>query len=120
MITEALIATINPIVPAYSLNADMSEKLPLCVVGERHTPQYTKSGIIGYEGSGMLSVITRKHALTQALTYQVVNAFNALTGQTISGTTFKMFRTGEINIDYDPDDKAYYSELQFTFKTKNL
>lgn len=120
MIIEALIATINPIVPSYSLNADASEQLPLAVVGERHNPRHTKAGIIGYEGSGMLSVISRTYQQTLSLSNQVVDALNQLTESTVSGTTFRMFRTGEINIDFDPEDNAYFSEIQFSFKTKNL
>jgi len=120
MIIEALIATINPIVPAYSLNADLSETLPVCVVGERHNPVRTKRGVVGYEGSGMLSVISRTYEQTLTLSNQVVSALNDIAGSTISGTTFKKLHTGEINIDYDPEDNAYFSELQFTFNTKNL
>lgn len=120
MIIEALIATINPIAPAYNLNADYSEKLPLAVVAERHEPVRTKAGIIGYNGSGLVTVITRNPETTLNLTNQVADALNALTDKTVMGTTFRMFRSGEISVDYDPDDNTYYSELQFTFKTKNL
>lgn len=120
MIIEALITTINPIVPAFSLKATKETKLPLCVVGERHTPQYTKEGIIGYEGSGILSVISRSPETTYTLTNQVVEALNNLTGKTVNDTYFKMFRSGEINVDYDDGDDVFYSELQFSFITKTI
>jgi len=120
MIIEALISTINPIVPAYSLNADQSEELPLAVVGERHSPQRTKAGVFGYQGSGMLSVISRTYEETLNLSNQVVNALSGLENSTVQGTTFRKFHTGEINIEFDPGDNAYYSEVQFQFNTQNL
>lgn len=120
MIDNALYHTISQVCPAFPLNGDVSESLPIAVYGERHNPIWSKDQIEGYEGSGIVSVISRKLAECRTLSDEVVSKLSSMEGNEVKGVKFRMSRPGEVNIDYDPEDQAYYSEIQFSFKSQNI
>ena len=120
MIADAIYSTINPIVPAYPLIGDVDAKMPLAVYGVRYEAVRSKDRIELYNGTVFVSVITPRHSTTETKSNLVKAAMEALTGQTVNDTIFLSVQwTGIFNISFDPDDRAYYSEMEFSIKTKN-
>lgn len=120
MISDAIYQTINPIVPAYPLIGDVDAKLPLAVYGVRVEGIRSKDKVEFYNGTLFISVITARHADTEAKSYAALNALEALSGQTVDNTQFLSVKwSGVLNISFDPEDRAYYSELEFNIKSLN-
>jgi len=131
MIEKALYQTINPVLQSFPLSAVAEETnedgklegvtLPLAVYSESYEPVRTKEGISHYTGELFVSVVAKTKLSVRNYSIQIIAALEAIAGTTVDGTEFLHVRQANpLAMDYDADDQAYFSELTFNFKTKNI
>jgi len=132
MIERALYQTVNPILKAYPLEALAQEtdsstgllkgvKPPLAIYSESYQPLFTKDAIAYYQGTLFVSIVAKTKLEVRDYSLQMIEVLKNISGTTVDGTEFLHVRqANELAIDYDPEDQAFYSELSFNFKSKNL
>lgn len=130
MIEKALYQTVNPVLEAHPLSAiaEQTESgqlkpvvLPLAMYSESIEPVRTKEGISHYRGEFFVSVVAKTKLEVRTFSLQIIAAIEGMAGTTVDNTEFLHVRqAGPLAMDYDGEDQAYYSELTFQFKSKNI
>jgi hypothetical protein len=120
MISTALQSTIEAIIPnTYLAMGDEGITVPYCVHKEAATPEYLKSGIVGYSYVCEVAIIDTLPEALETLVQSVKNAIIALEGTTVSSTKFDSVIWDGDEPDFDIDSKMYINILKFTIETSN-
>lgn len=121
MIATAIYNTIQTIIPVYPLRGDVAQTMPLAVYAESYRPVYHKDGAYAYVGTIFVSVLSQSKIDCRNKSHAIMDALHNMSGAIVDDTHFLHVRiSGEINVDYDGEDDAYFSEMTFAFKSKNL
>lgn len=123
MITEAIYTIVSGITNMcefFPLWGDISKEKNFGWYGVQKTPVRTKhDGIVGYNGIVNIGVINEDMETCETQSKQIIDAFEAISNQTIDNTNINHIHFTGDQYNFDPEEKLYYSELQFTYSSKN-